>query len=476
MTSLHTPACDLLGCRYPVVLAGMGGVARAELVAAVTQAGGFGFLGMVRESPELIRQEVEAVRRAGHRRFGVNLIPAATPPALLEAELAMVIELGVPVVCLFWDIDAGIVRRLRDAGILVVYQVGSVEEARAAEAAGAQLVIAQGVEAGGHVRGTQPLWRLLPEVCDAVTVPVLAAGGITDGADLAAAMGLGAQGVVLGTAMIATPESFAHDVHKQRLLAAAAEDTVLTHAFHINWPEGAAVRVLATEVTSGARGDPFAPGRTVIGDEEGRPIYLFSTDSPLRTMTGEFEAMALYAGQGVGRIGRLMGAGQRVAELVDAAEDILRPPAVAAAVETSSPVCYAAEVDPEYMGYLGRPVLVEKLRALQNLARSALRAALAEEGAGPRDAETRRAACWATLLGRLAEKPGPSAGMAAAGGPIDGPSSPRLVEGARALLPVVAEPEIRAALCALVDEFGGRAGAEENTPLQAWRGGRVMPG
>ena len=88
---LHTPVCDLLGCDYPIVLAGMGGVARADLVAAVTNAGGFGFLGMVREAPELIRQEISKVRAATDRDFGVNLIPAATKPELLEAEISAVL-------------------------------------------------------------------------------------------------------------------------------------------------------------------------------------------------------------------------------------------------------------------------------------------------------------------------------------------------------------------------------------------------
>src|SRR4029077_15566638 len=92
--ALHTPVCDLLGCKYPVVLAGMGGVARSELVAAVTNAGGFGFLGMVREPPSLIRKEVEAVRRATSQRFGVNLIPAATDSGLLERQLHTCIDLA----------------------------------------------------------------------------------------------------------------------------------------------------------------------------------------------------------------------------------------------------------------------------------------------------------------------------------------------------------------------------------------------
>lgn len=377
-TPLHSPVCDLLGCRYPLVLAGMGGVARAELVGAVTQAGGFGFLGMVREPVDLIRTQVQALRECGVHRFGVNLIPAATDPALLEAQVATCVELGVPVVGLFWDLSVPLVQRLRAAGIIVVCQVGTAAEARAAQAAGAEVLIAQGVEAGGHVRGTRPLHELLPEVVAATTVPVLAAGGITDGADVATVLALGAQGAVLGTALIATTESFAHDHHKQRLVAASADDTVLTEAFQINWPPGARVRVLASAVTRGERGDPFAGTRTVIGEEDRRPIYLFSTDSPLRCMRGEFEAMALYAGQGVGRVTAIVGAAQRLRAIADEAEALLTagtlPPPEPA--QAASPACFAHEADDRYMGYAGREELLAALNELLEAERAGARVAL----------------------------------------------------------------------------------------------------
>lgn len=314
--NLHNSICDLLGCAYPIVLAGMGGVARSQLVSAVTTAGGFGFLGMVREPPALMRDEIQRVRARTNRKFGVNIIPAATDPALLEAQIATCIELAVPVVGLFWDVSPALIQRLRRAGILVVYQVGSVEEAHEAQQAGADILIAQGREAGGHVRGNRPLALLVPEIVAMATVPVLAAGGIANGADVATALALGAQGAVLGTALIPTYESFAHSYHKQRLVDAAEGETVLTDIFHINWPMGAKVRVLANSVTRGERGDPFAEGKTVIGDENGRPIYLFSTDSPLRSMTGDFEAMALYAGEGVAQIGTITGAADRLHAIV----------------------------------------------------------------------------------------------------------------------------------------------------------------
>jgi nitronate monooxygenase len=146
----------------------MGGPSRSELVAAVTNAGGFGFLGMVRESPELITTEIAKVRERTDRDFGVNLIPAATKRELLEAELAACIAAKVPVMALFWDLSADIVKRLRDEGILVACQVGDAKEAEAAQEAGAQIIIAQGVEAGGHVRGRIKLSTLLPQVIASV--------------------------------------------------------------------------------------------------------------------------------------------------------------------------------------------------------------------------------------------------------------------------------------------------------------------
>lgn len=379
VTTLHRPVCDLLGCAYPIVLAGMGGVARSDLVAAVTEAGGFGFLGMVREPVALIRAEVQRVRDCGVARFGVNLIPAATDAALLEAQIATCIELGVPVVGLFWDLSVALVQRLRDAGIVVICQVGSVPEARAAERAGAQVLIAQGVEAGGHVRGDRPLHELVPEVAGGTELPVLGAGEIVDGADVATVLSLGAQGAVLGTAMIATHEAFAHAYHKQRLVEAKSSDTVLTESFHVNWPRGARVRVLVNSVTRGERGDPFSDTRTIIGDEERRPIYLFSTDSPLRSMTGDFEAMALYAGQGVGRMNAIVGAAERVREIISEAIALLevQTSSPAECAKLASPACSAHEMDDRYMGFAGRdeilPALIELLEAERAHVRMRLR-------------------------------------------------------------------------------------------------------
>jgi nitronate monooxygenase len=364
---LHTPACDLLGCDLPIVLAGMGGPARSELVAAVTQAGGFGFLGMVREPPELVTAEIAAVRAATDRPFGVNLIPAATDPALLEAELQACLAAKVHAVTLFWDLSVEAVKRLRGEGVLVACQVGSPDEARAAEDAGADILIAQGVEAGGHVRGTIPLRTLLGEVLPRVDAPVLAAGGLADGGDLAEMMALGAQGGVFGTAFLATEESFAHDYHKRRIVEAEPGVTLHTRDFHINWPPNAPVRVLPNSVTRRERGDPMADERKVIGAEGERPIYLFSTDSPLRSMTGDFEAMALYAGEGSGRISDIPSAGERLRAIADQARARL-----AAAPKPAEAVASADE-PPEGAAWVSAAELAEELNILLEAERAGAR-------------------------------------------------------------------------------------------------------
>lgn len=292
----------LLGCRHPILSAGMGGVARAELVSAVSNAGGFGLLGMVREPPAVIEREIAAVRAATDRPFGVNVIPRGTEPALLAAQLDTCLSARVPAMCFFWDVFPQVIARAKDAGAIVLYQVGSLEDALAAEKAGADLIIAQGVEAGGHVRGHTGILTLLPLIAKHVRVPVVASGGFATGGGLIAALALGASGIHCGTLFLATHESFAHDYHKQRIVDAQAGDTVHTDLYAINWPPGSPVRVLANSVTREAGGrlfgnDPYLLPREVIAQEPDYPIYKFDTNSPLRTTTGDLEKMALFAGE-----------------------------------------------------------------------------------------------------------------------------------------------------------------------------------
>ncbi|CAN7738390.1 nitronate monooxygenase [Variovorax paradoxus] len=200
---LHRPVCDLLRCSLPLVLTG---AADPELVAAVTQAGGFGFLGMSEAPPARLREGVLAVRAHTDRHFGVDMNPAATEPALRDAQIAACIELRVPVAGLLGALSRTAVRQLREAGVVVACQVSSVSAACEAEGAGAQILIVQGREAGDAVRGAQPLAAILADVRVLASVPVLAAGGIADGADIAAALAAGAQGAVLDAAALQAHE------------------------------------------------------------------------------------------------------------------------------------------------------------------------------------------------------------------------------------------------------------------------------
>lgn len=383
--AFRTKACDILGCEVPIVLAGMGGVARSELVTAVSEAGGYGFLGMVRESPRFIRKQINAVRAGTVRDFGVNLVPAATAPALFQEELRVCIEEKVHSVCLFWDVDPAAIAQLRANGILVVCQVGSVLDAQQAIAAGAQMLIAQGVEAGGHVRGKESRATFLPAVLAvAGDVPVLVAGGIATGRDFVEALDQGAAGVVLGTALLATHESFAHDYHKSRIVSGSTADTSLTEAFHVNWPRGASVRVLKNSVTEGKHGDPFAGNPETIGEDYGRALYRFSTDSPLRTTTGDLESMAIYAGKGTSAIKGITTAEERIVDILRHALSLRSTKTEKASaglqptpqrIEVASPSCYASEGDEAYMGFLSHAELVAFLNVLLEAERAGARAA-----------------------------------------------------------------------------------------------------
>lgn len=326
--NLRTPVCDLLGCQHPILLAGMGGVARSDLVAAVANAGGYGILGMVRESPELIAQEIDAIRARTTKPFAINLIPFATDPALLDAELAICFAKKVPAMCFFWHVVPEAIQRAKAAGCLVLHQVGSLKSALEAEAAGADILIVQGVEAGGHVHGTAAALILVEQVARASKLPIIASGGFATGASLIAARALGAQAIHCGTAFLATQESFAHDDHKARVLAAQAEDTVYTDAFALNWPPNSPVRVIRNSITdalghtlTGYHTDTLP--REIIAYEGDRPLPRYSTDSPLRITTGDLEAMPNYAGQSAALITTLPSAAARIASILGEAQTAL---------------------------------------------------------------------------------------------------------------------------------------------------------
>jgi len=360
---LHTPLCDLLGIRYPVVQSGMGRIAGPELVAEVSRAGGLGILAGLRLVPDELRAQIRRVRELTDRTFGVNLwlheelqpprgpadvppstiaavqhvlnrfrgrlgLPAPThPPAglpdVIDQAIDVVLEERVPV----WSVGLGnpgraLVERCHAAGTLVMAMVATVEDARAVAETGVDMIVAQGAEAGGH-RSTWKKRRsaadaavgtlaLVPQVVDAVAQPVIAAGGIADGRGLVASLALGASGVLLGTRFVACRESAAPQMYKDALLRGGADDTTITDAF-----TGLYARALKNTFTReyGASGAPVLP--SLLQASAADDIYRAAAAA------GDGEYYPMWSGQSVGLIDDLPGAAEIVEAIVREAEQAI---------------------------------------------------------------------------------------------------------------------------------------------------------
>lgn len=318
MTALSTPLCELLGIRLPVLQAPAGSIAGAELASAVSRAGGLGSMGATWLTESALLAQIEAVKATTPRPFMVNYA-LAFPPNTLSAAL----RAGVPVVTFSWGDPTRYIREAHAFGAIVGVQTTSAEGARRMVEAGADFLICQGNEAGGHVQSVTPLWELTPQIVAASgKTPVVAAGGLATGADMAKAFSLGAQGAVFGTRFVASQESLAHEIYKQRLVAAKASDTALTVCFNGGW-EYAAHRVIRNSAFREweAAGSPPAgkrpgEGETVGYSASGEAIFRYEDVAPRVGMTGSVEAMCLYAGTSCERIDDIPSAAEIVARLV----------------------------------------------------------------------------------------------------------------------------------------------------------------
>ena len=226
--SLRTPICDMLNIEHPILLAGMGGVSYAELAAAVSNAGGYGVLGMAGTSAKFIGEQMRRTRALTSRPFGVDLL-AASPESLTEA-VDVIIGEGASSFIAGLGVPMPIMAKLKAAGLKVMVVCGAVKHAVKAEQAGCDAVICQGGEGGGHTGlvGTAPL---VAQAVEAVKIPVIAAGGLYDGRGLAAALALGAQGVWMGTRFIASSEAHAAQMYRDAIVAAHDEDTIRTRCY-----------------------------------------------------------------------------------------------------------------------------------------------------------------------------------------------------------------------------------------------------
>lgn len=294
-----TAFTDLAGCAVPIQQAPMGGISAPELAVAVAKAGGVGTIAAMGRSPEQIVAVAERMRAATDGVLAANFLTADIDPEALDAAASR-----FRIVDFFWRApDRALVRRAHAGGALVLWQVGSVAEARAAVEAGADALAVQGVEAGGHVRGRGALLPLLSAVLDEVTVPVLAAGGIATARGVSAVLAAGAAGVRVGTRFIASTESGAHPEYVAALLAAGADSTEITDGF-AKCPLCASLpraRVLSSAVEAVGR---IASETVGTFEQAGQRVPLPSRAGlpPDRDVRGQIEAMALYAGEAVGSI------------------------------------------------------------------------------------------------------------------------------------------------------------------------------
>lgn len=305
---------DLAGCRLPLQQAPMGGVASGpDLAAAVSAAGGLGMVAAIQGSASALEAVLDAVAARTDAPVGVNFLMP-----FVDRDVVAVAAARVRVVDFFYgDPDPALVALVHEGGALAGWQVGSAAEARAAVDAGCDLVVAQGVEAGGHVRGRLGLMPLLGEVLAAVDVPVVAAGGIATRASVEAALAAGAGAVRVGTRFIAAEEADAHPDYVAAILAAAGDDTVLTEAFSTGWRD-APHRVLRSCVDAATALEADIAGETVHGGVA-FPVPRWAPPPPGRSTTGHIAAMALYAGQGVGAVRSIAPAAAIVAELAGGA-------------------------------------------------------------------------------------------------------------------------------------------------------------
>src|SRR5499425_2460228 len=326
---MKTALCHMLGIEYPIVAAPMGpDLTGPEAVAAVSNAGALGILQAQFCAPPLFREQIHRIRALTDKPFGLNVLLHLP----VEDHVAVCLEERVPVLSFFWGDPTPYVGRAHAAGVKVFHQVGSVAAAERAAAAGIDVIVAQGVEAGGHLAGEVSTLALIPRVVDAVApVPVVAAGGIADARGVVAVLVLGAQAAMLGTRFLASAESRAHPHYKQRLLEADEGGTVRTILFGHGWPN-APHRTLRTAFVERwlgqeapgqeSRLDEPVVGQTVIGGQA-MPVLRFMGFPPNDEASGDIDAMALLAGQGVGLVREIKPAGQIVRELVAEARQII---------------------------------------------------------------------------------------------------------------------------------------------------------
>jgi nitronate monooxygenase len=312
---VSTPVCELLGIEQPIVQAPMAAI--PQLAAAVSNAGALGMVTLT-WSPDtgaVVRETAELTARP----FGGNFVLTED----FHGPLDQALDAGLRIVSFIWGDPSGYVEQVHDAGGIVLHTVGTAEEARRSVASGVDVVVAQGLEAGGHVWGTVGTLPLVPAVVDAVApVPVIAAGGIGDARGVAAVLALGAQAAWLGTRFLLAEEMPIHEDYRQRLIAAAETDPQLyPNLYEVGWPDSPHRALRNSTATAWeAAGRPPLARRPGAGDviahfASGEAIVRYEPAPPMVGTTGEIEALSMWAGQGVALARQSQSAAEIVTEL-----------------------------------------------------------------------------------------------------------------------------------------------------------------
>lgn len=310
----------LLGIGLPIVQAPIGNAASPALAAAVANAGGLGTLSLSWSTSAQINRLINATRALSSRPFAVNLVLEWPQQERLEAAL----DEGIRLVSTFCGDPSACVQTVHEAGGLLMHTIGSVDDAASAIAAGVDIIVAQGVEAGGHVCTSAPLLPLVGRIRAAFpAVPLIAAGGLADAADVAAVRRAGADAAWLGTRFVCSAEANAAPIYQQKIIEARADDTVMTTVFSRGWPDSPhrVIRNSTVRIAAAARPDGGSPDTPDIVAWSGRgtPIERYAFGFPTRDMTGDLEAMALYAGHSVEKIHDIKPAAELVRSLAGVA-------------------------------------------------------------------------------------------------------------------------------------------------------------
>ena len=305
---MKTRVSELLHTKYPVIQGGMAWVAEYHLAAAVSNAGGLGLIGAASAPPEIVREQIREAKKLTDKPFGVNVM-LLNPNA--EEVAKIVVEEGVPVVTTGAGNPAKFMEQWKNAGVTVIPVVASVAMAKMMERAGADAVVAEGMESGGHI-GSQTTMTLVPQVVDAVSIPVIAAGGIADGRGIAASMMLGAEGVQMGTRFVAAEESIAHANYKERIIKANDIDSEGT-----GMSTGHPIRVLRNQMTR----EYLKMEKEGASFEELEKLTLGSLR--LAVMEGDVVKGSLMAGQSAGMVKKTQSCKDIIEEIMAEAEALL---------------------------------------------------------------------------------------------------------------------------------------------------------